>query len=172
MKKDELLERLLRSYQQSFDVERPYMIQGESFDAYGAFNVTSAKYVLSKKAELWRAQCYEHAFFKTLETCTREVLETFRRQIVEYIEPELVRHGEKCPPPNHMYTYITGIFICENGISKEIIQEIQRFKFSKNYRWMIRGYCDARLVVFDLANKQICGNKAARQMIKGYKKIF
>lgn len=172
MRKDELLEKLLLSYQQSFDVERPYMVQGESYDAYGAFNVTSAKYVLSKKTELWRAQCYEHAFFKTFDTLFEEDLGAFHRQIVEYIEPELVRHGEKCPPPNHMYTYVTGIFICENGISKQVIREIQKFKFSRNYRLTIRGYCDARLVVFDLANKKICGNRAARELIKGYKKMF
>lgn len=169
---EELLERLLRSYRQSFDIERPYVLEGEEYDAYGAFDVTSAKYVLTKKAELWRAQCYEHVFFRRMDVLTEGELDRFRRQIVEYIEPNMVRHGEKCPPENHMYTFVTGIYISEEGISQEVIHRIKRFKYMKNYRFTIRGYCDARLLVFDMKNKKIYGNLAAKDLIKGYKKIF
>lgn len=31
------------------------------------FSMTSAKYVLVKRAELWRAHCFEHAFFQCRE---------------------------------------------------------------------------------------------------------
>ena len=171
MTKEELLEKLLRSYRQSFDLECPYTVHGEKYDAYGAFNVTSAKYVLTKKAELWRAQCYEHAFFKLTEEFSGKDLEAFSQQITEYIEPEMVWHGEKCPPPNHMYTYITGVFICDS-VEEQARKQIRKFKFMKNYRFTIRGYCDARIVVFDLKNKKLYGNGAAREIIKGYKKIL
>ena len=59
MKGHELLEKLLQSYQAAFDITRPYDIEGDRYEAYAAFNVTSAKYVLVKKAELWRADCFE-----------------------------------------------------------------------------------------------------------------
>lgn len=83
----------------------------------------------------------------------------------------MVRHGEKCPPPNHMYTYITGVFICDS-VDEQAKKLIRKFKFMKNYRFTIRGYCDARIVVFDLKNKKLYGNGAAREIIKGYKKIL
>lgn len=63
MTAQELLDKLLDSYRQSFDITRPFQVDGHAYDAYAAFNVTSAKYVLVKTAELWRADCYEHTFF-------------------------------------------------------------------------------------------------------------
>ena len=171
MGKETVLERLLASYRSSFDIERPYAVSGETYDAYGAFRVTSSKYVLTKKVELWRAQCYEHVFFKLTEEVTQDLLDRFLKQIREYIEPQMVRHNEPCPPKDHMYTFITGIYICENGISPEMKKQIRRFRFSKNYRFTIRGYCDARLVVIDVKNQKIYGNPAARDIVNGYRKM-
>lgn len=172
MTSEELLERLKRAYSQSFDVTSSYTIGEDTYDAYGEFNVTSAKYVLTKKAELWRAQCYEHAFFKRLQTLDQGELDGFMKQIENYMEPELVRHGEKYPPPNHMYTFLTGIFIVDRQVSPEVMQAVKKFKYVKNYRFTIRGYCEARLVVFDMEQKKVFGNAAAKDIVKGYKKIF
>lgn len=168
----ELLEKLLVSYQSAFDITRPYDVNGDTYDAYAAFNVTSAKYVLVKKAELWRADCYEHTFFSCRDTMCAQDLDRFKEEIVNYIEPELVREGKDCMEKDHMYTYITGIFLCEQGVSEELKQEIRRFKYFKNYRLGIRGYVQARLLVFDMKNQKVIGNRAARELIKGYKKVF
>ena len=52
----ELLETLLASYAECYDIQRDYPIQDAVYPAYAKFNVTSAKYVLMKKAELWRVK--------------------------------------------------------------------------------------------------------------------
>ena len=152
----ELLETLLTSYAECYDIQRDYPIQDAVYPAYAKFNVTSAKYVLMKKAELWRVNCFEHAFF--------------RRQITEYMEPQLVRSGAKYPPPNHMYTFLTAIFISEGRVSPEVKKEVQRFRYFKNYLASIRGYSEARLLVFELEAGEIFGNRAAKEMVKGYRK--
>ncbi|MCI5529288.1 MAG: hypothetical protein MR406_03980 [Blautia sp.] len=172
MTAQELLDKLLDSYRQSFDITRPFQVDGHAYDAYAAFNVTSAKYVLVKTAELWRADCYEHTFFSCRETLSREDLDIFREEIVNYIEPEIVREGKTCMEKDHMYTYITGVFLCEQGVPKELKKDICRFRFFKNYRFGIRGYSEARLLVLDLKNHEILGNRAAKDLIKGYKKFF
>ncbi|MGI5825033.1 MAG: hypothetical protein ACOX7J_05615 [Bacillota bacterium] len=171
MNKEDFLDKLLLSYERSFDICRPYNFAEESYDAFGEFNVISAKYVLSKKAELWRANCYEYVFFKLTDTFDLALAENFQNQITGHIEPELVRKGEVCPPPNHMYSFVTGIFICES-ITAEAEKFIKNYKYIKNYRMTIRGYCEARLLIFDIKNQQIYGNRAAKDLIKGYKKIF
>ena len=43
-----LLEKLLDSYQSSYDIDRAYDVDGDIYDAHASFNVTSAKYVLIK----------------------------------------------------------------------------------------------------------------------------
>lgn len=169
---NDLLKKLLDSFQNSYDIEHTCNINGDIYDAHASFNATSSKYVLIKKAELWRTDCFEHVFFRLKqEMLTEKTIETFHRQIEVYIEPQLVRHGKKWPEQNHMYTYITAVYICENGISKEAEKMIRSFRYVKNYKFTIRGYSEARILVFDLKSKKIFGNRAAKELVKGYKRI-
>lgn len=168
----EFLEKLINSYQSAFDIERPFDINGDIYDAYASFNVSSAKYVLIKKAELWRADCYEHTFFAHKNILQVEDLERFKKEIEDYIEPQLVRGGKACTEKDHMYTYITGIFVVEDGITDEVRKKIRKFKFFKNYKFGFRGYSEARLLIFDMKNKKVLGNPAARDLVKGYKKAL
>lgn len=168
---DYLLEKLLDTFQNSYDVERTCDINGDIYDAYASFRAVSAKYVLVKKAELWSAKCFEHVFFRLKkETLEKQDVERFRRQLETYIEPELVRRGERWPQENHMYTYITGIFICEEGVTEEAVKLLRAFRYVKNYKFTIRGYSEARLLVFDLKRRRLFGNRAAKELVKGYKK--
>ena len=82
MNGQEFLGKLLEYYQSSFDIVRPFETECGSFDAYAAFNVTSAKYVLIKKAQLWQAKCYEHAFFSCVTKMDGDALHKFRQQII------------------------------------------------------------------------------------------
>ena len=61
---DYLLEQLLESFESSYDVERTCELNGNIYDAYAAFRAENSKYVLVKKAELWKAKCFEHVFFR------------------------------------------------------------------------------------------------------------
>ena len=64
MKHNELFEKLLNTYKESYDIYTGYRVGDLEYDAYAFLDVTSSRYVLMKKAELWRADCYEHVFFK------------------------------------------------------------------------------------------------------------
>lgn len=165
------MEKVLSAYQEAFDITRPFDVNGHRYDAYAAFNVTSAKYVLVEKAELWRANCYEHTFFSCCPSFDRETLIRFGTEIEEYIEPQIVRQGRGCMEKDHMYTFITGIFFSEEGISEEMKRAVRKFKFFKNYRFGIRGYSEARILVFDMKNQKVAGNRAARALVKSYRKV-
>ena len=69
-----------------------------------------------------------------------------------------------------MYTYMTAIFICEEGAAEEAVKAVKHFHYVKNYLLTVRGYSEARILVFDLKNQKIFGNRAAKDMVKGYKK--
>lgn len=172
MRGQEFLENLLNSYQEAFDIVRPFEANGHFYDAYAEFNVTSARYVLVKKAELWRTNCFEHVFFFCRQCLQAEELYAFGQEIADYIEPQIVRGGRACTEKDHMYTYITGIFICEKSVPKAVTKEIARFKAFKNYWLGIRGYMEARLLVFDLESRKVLGNRSAREMVRGYRKML
>lgn len=172
MERKELLNKLMATYRQSFDIQENYKMDDILYDAYGYCNITNAKYVLLKKAELWRALCFEHIFFKGVETLDAADIEAFYRQTVEYVEPQLVRKGEKCTEKDHMYSFITCVFVCENGITKEALKKIKKTSFFKNYMISIRGYSELRLLAVDIKSGKIIGNAAARDLIKDYKKFI
>lgn len=167
-----LLEKILSTYRSNFDIEEPCAYHGQLYDAYAGFNLTSAKYVLVKRAELWRANCFEHAFFLCGEPVTPEDVSMFQRQLLEHMEPELVRGGGELPPKDHMYTYLTGIFISEKAVSPEVEKAVKKLRFRKNYRFAVRGYSEVRAVLLDVERKKIIGNPAAKELVKGYKKML
>lgn len=169
-----LLEKLLDSFSHSYDVEQTCDINGDIYDAHASFNAMSAKYVLVRKAELWRAECFEHIFLKKKATLTIEDLERFHNQVISYIEPRFVRGGKKWPGKDHMCTYITVIYLCEDETSEDVKMRIKQYRHVKNYMLTIRGYSEVRILVFDLKNQKIWGNRAAHDLVKGYTraKIF
>ena len=69
-----------------------------------------------------------------------------------------------------MYTYMTGVFIAGHGVSDQVKKMVKSFGYVKNYRFAIRGYSEARLLVFDLENHKVFGNRAAKDLVKGYTK--
>ena len=70
MNGQEIRDRLLHSYERSYDIVKPSEVNGHTYDACASYHESGAKYVLSKKAELWRISCHEHAYFKAVEGST------------------------------------------------------------------------------------------------------
>lgn len=169
---DLLLERLLRFYEAYFDIYRDFTAGGDKYDAYAFCNVCNTKYVLVKSAQLWRAHSYEHVFFRKMDELSLEELQQRQKKLREHIEPEFVRKGQKCPPADHMCTYLTTVFICCKALDKEQIRQIRRHKFHRNYRFALRGYCESRLAVFDLESGKIYGNGPAKSLLKKYKQFL
>lgn len=162
------MEELISLHAPCFDIARPFAVGQEVYDAYAFCTVTNSRYVLVEEAELWRACTFEHVFFREMDVFSQRAQQGYERQIRERIEPEFVRKGERYPAPDHMCTYITGIFISRQAVSKEQIRQIRRHRFRRDYKFSFRGYCQSRLVVFDLANGQIYGNRAAEPLVRRY----
>lgn len=172
-----MLEKLLDLYRRSFEITENYTIGDVVYDAYGYCNITNAKYVLVKKAELWRTLCFEHIFFRETEELTSSQIDAFCRHVEGFIEPELIRKGEKYPEKDHMYSYVTGIFISKNALSPEITQVVEKTRFMKNYLATIRGYTEMRILAVSPGRNTaaggweipvIVGNRAAGELVKEY----
>ncbi|MDR1272267.1 MAG: hypothetical protein LBK04_04685 [Clostridiales Family XIII bacterium] len=166
----ELREKLIRSHMGSYDLSPWFKVGNTTYDAYARFDVTSAKYVLVKKAELYRAHSFEHTFIRVFDEFLADDLYRFKSQIDETIEPGFVREGKPYPMKDHMYSFITGLFISEMRVGEEARRAVRKFRYVRNYLLSIRGYCLCRIVLFDLEDGIIFGNPAAQEVVKGYKK--
>lgn len=168
MTANDYLDRLLVRYSGMFDIYQPYRIEEEEYPAYGYFFSHNEKYVLIREANLWSVDSFEHMLFDTREQITMEDIDRADRVIREYMEPVLVCKGEKMPDKNHMYSYLTYIFIANQKPDAEIIKRIKKYRFEKGYQFNIRGYSSGRMVLVDIASEKVYTNYQAR---KG-KKLF
>lgn len=163
------LERILNEYRKKFDIYENYKIDNEIIDAYGYFNSQNEKYFLTREVQLWETRGFEHIFFIQRENLNMETLEKFLSFIPNKIEPDLIRRGKKYADRNHMYSYVTLIFITNNIDDIEMKKRIKKYKFERNYLFLIRGYIQSRIVLIDLERKEITTNKMGKKLEKLYK---
>jgi len=166
------LNRLLLRYSGTFDIYQPYTVLGREYPAYGYFFSHVEKYLLTRKANMWSADSYEHILFADPEELTKAHLEEYGRAVTEYIEPELVLKGKKLPEPNHMYSYITIAVVAQKPLSPEVKKAVKKFKFEKSYMHSIRGYSQGRIAVACMEEESVTLNGAGRTLKKLYKSVF
>ena len=166
------LNRLLLKYSGTFDIYQPFTILGREYPAYGYFFSHLEKYVLVRRVNMWSADSYEHVLFVQAEELTEGDLAEYRRAVAEYIEPTLVLKGEKLPPPNHMYSYITVAVVVRTPLSPEMKRAVKKFRFEKSYMHSIRGYSQGRIAVATMEDGRVFVNGAGRKLKKLYKSVF
>ena len=172
MNSADYLNRLLLRYSGTFDIYQPYIILGREYPAYGYFFSHVEKYLLTRRANMWSADSYEHILFVNPDELTTAHLEEYRQAVEEYIEPILVLKGENLPEPNHMYSYITIAVVTEKSLSPEIKKAVGKFKFEKSYMHSIRGYSQMRIAVASMEDEKVCLNAAGRTLKKLYRSVF
>ena len=163
---------LLAKYAGHFDIYREHEVNGRKYTIYAYFSSLGEKYVLLKKAKLWSIKAYEHAFFVEEESLTAQMLDDAYREVVGYMEPVLVRGGEKYPEKDHMYTYLTFVYLCRKPPDEEVLKKAREFRFDKGYMFSMRGHSEVRIVVVDLDSERVYTNSAARSLRKMYEKAF
>lgn len=166
------LDRLLVHYGSTFDIYMPYRINGETYPAYARFFTHGEKYVLSREANMWKADCYEHVLFMESEVIDGGLIESAKRMISGYMEPELVRKGEKYPEPDHMYSYMTVVLIGQRFSEDKLIPQIERYRFDKGYKFHLRGYSVGRLIGVCCDSERVYLSRAVKPSRKMYKSVF
>lgn len=166
------LDRILFRYSTTFDIHKPYQINGKEYPAYGFFSSHTEKYVLVREANMWSSDCYEHILFLTIEECTLALLKELYQLTADYMEPILVRKGEKFPPRNHMYSYLTFGIICEKSLSSEIKKALKRFKYEKGYQFNMLGFSQAHIICASMEEETVITNYTGRSSRTLYKEIF
>ncbi len=182
-----ILERLLPTH----DIVRDYPADGQVVPAYARYESMNEKYVLSRKATLWKAGEYEHVLFFTVPvltapselsgisgkavpaSATPDGLTALAQQMIrDYMEPVLARNNEKYPPKDHMRTFLTAVIISEASPSAELIRLIRKYRFDRGYQFSFRGFSQGRLVFVDLSAGKVYTSPAANDVAEFYRRIL
>lgn len=166
------LDRLLVRYAGTFDLYTPYHIGGKTFPAYGYFYSHVEKFVLTRNANMWSSDSYEHILFVAMDEVTASDVSEMKRILLEEVEPKLVLKGEELPPPNHMYSYMSVILISDKRPSKEAVKAVKKLSYDKGYMMNMRGFSQAQMCLVSIEEEKIYHNFAAHGKKKTLKGIF
>lgn len=76
------------------------------------------------------------------------------------------------PEKNHMYSYLTFVFIVDQAPDPEVIRKVKKYKFEKGYQFNIRGYSSGRMVLVDISSEKVYTNDQARKGKKLFAETF
>lgn len=166
------MEKLLSRYAGTFDIHRPYLIDGKEYPAYGYFFSRTEKYVLVREANMWTQECFEHFLIIEANAVDTACVKEAKSLIQSYMEPILVRKGEAYPPKNHMYSYLTVILLSEKPLSKEAEKLVKRYSYDVGYKFHMRGFAQGRIAAVSMENEKVITNYAGRKNKKLFQTTF
>ena len=186
MTSGDYLDKILDRMTSTHNITRNFAADGRTFAAHALYESSSEKYVLSRKANLWKVSESEHVLFMTLpedadpgadseedsgagpganSSADPEALfEEAGRLISDYMEPVLSRGNEKYPPKDHMRTFLTAVLVLERSPGPELIRKVRRYRFDKSYLFSLRGFSQGRIIVVDLPSKKVYTSPAAKDV--------
>ena len=175
MTSGDYLDKILDRMTSTHNITRNFTADGRTFATYALYEASSEKYVLSRKANLWKVSESEHVLFMTLPENADPGADSEAdsgagpgaeagRLISDYMEPVLSRGNEKYPPKDHMRTFLTAVLVLERSPGPELIRKVRRYRFDKSYLFSLRGFSQGRIIVVDLPSKKVYTSPAAKDV--------
>ncbi len=162
--REEVIVRLLKSYEAYYNItlfedpKTPIRARCDYFEH-------AQKYVVSKKAELWSADCEEFLYLLDLPHLTLPLYEKWR----DYIKEDgmkLLHVG-----PSHMYSFITPVFVCD-CCDEDARKALKRCRIYKSFHFSLHGWMDYHAAVVDLSKERIDSNRSGHSVAKVLKKVL
>ena len=152
MTREDAVQRLCEIYQSTFDVQ----LCGEDelpLAAQMDFYAYSSKYVLSKKAKLWEANSFEYVYLFSVPHLTKEIYDACEKLAYDKGMARVK------PGPNHMYTYITALFVCDS-CDEEARKALKRCRLYKSFRMSYWGWMDFHTALAVLSEESVSTNRS------------
>ena len=162
--REQAVSRLLESYKTYYNItDCPSGPKG--LRAVCEFYERSEKFVLSKKAELWSADCEEFIYLFDVPELTLSVYEECRN--FAYNDGMERSHIG----PGHMYTYITPVFICDS-FQADAGKALKKCHIYKSFRFALHGWMDFHTAALEVGSNRIITNRSGRCVEKVLKNVL
>lgn len=162
-KREEALEKLLNSYKAYYNITR--FEENAPLIARCDFFEHSQKYVLSRKAELWSADCEEFLYIFNVDRLDTETLNSCQKTAYEDGMSRL-NIG-----PGHMYSYITSIILCDS-FAADAAKTLKKTRIYKSFHFSLHGWMDYHTAAVSFDENKIVSNYSGRSTAKILKRIL
>lgn len=159
-----ILDEILEFYRGYYDVS---IEEKKELPLYAKadFHQVNEKYVLSRKANLWRAQVHEYVYFFEMDCLEREMFE----RCLNFAHRDGMQKIE--PGPEHMYSYITVVFVC-NRAEADAIKAAKRCRIHKDFKWSFHGWMDVKTAVLNKGEGTVVTNRCGKDLTKLFHKFL
>jgi hypothetical protein len=157
--------KLLKSYKTYYDITKVKDEEVPHLKAICEFYEHSEKFVLSRKAELWSANCEEFIFLFDIEHLTKELYEKYR----DYAHEKGLAMANI--GPGHMYTYITPVFVCDT-CDADVVKLVKKCRIYKSFQFSLHGWMDYHVAVYETLNNKIFTNRSGKCVEKVLKNVL
>lgn len=165
MQKDQYINEIKEKLGYYYDVCEDKIIDGSVFDLYAVSNVKNSKYMGSKKIVIY---AYENNSFIYLKLTKNLSIELIKTTLDTHVDKLL---NSTNADDEHMSTHYTFVFICEDNISKDVINFIKKYRKQKSHAFGFKGWSSIGIVAVSLENSFITYNKDATKIYKAFKPL-
>ncbi len=159
------ISRLLEGYRAYYNIST-FEEEQKPLTAICEFFEHGEKYVLSKAANLWSADCEEFVYLFDMEHLSREEFEKCR----DFAHEDGMKRAHI--GPGHMYTYITPVFICDT-CDEDARRALKKCRIYKSFRFSLHGWMDFHTAVLEVSdNNRITTNSSGRCVEKVLKNVL
>lgn len=156
---NEILDKLLRSFQVYYNVKREGV--APPFAAEAEFHTHDEQFFLVKSAVLAEAESREYIFFATEEYLDEDLLERLDEAAWGSGMERVIPHKD------HRNTDVV-LFIVAEKISEEAFQRIPKLRHYQSYHLGLQGWSHYRLVAIEQSSGRAVYNRLGRS----YKKLI
>ena len=162
--RQEMLNHILEFYKGYYDVSDE---QKEDLPlcASAAFHQLNEKYVLTKKANLWRAQVHEYVYFFDVDCLQKEEYE----RCLKYAHQDGMQKIE--PGPEHMYSFITVVFVCDKA-EQDAVKAVKRCRIHKDFKLSFHGWMDVKTAIVNKGEGAVVTNRCGKDLTKLFRKFL
>ncbi len=155
MKNNEVLDKVLRSFQHYYDIKTEGV--SSPFSAEAVFHAHTEQYFLVKAAKLSDIDSNEYVFFALTDTLTEENL----------------LHFDDCawkeglsrvkPAPGHRNSDISLVILAD-AIDESALKKIKKLRHYKSYKFSFYGWSNYRLFAYDLSRGKGASNRLGKDL--------
>lgn len=157
MNRDEILEKLLSSFQVYYDVKRENV--DPPFVAEARFHTHDEQFFLVKSAVLSEAESREYVYFASEEKLDLETLLKLDQEAWERGLSDVKPHS------SHRNTDVALIILAEQ-ITEEAFARIPKMRHYQSYHFGFQGWSNYRLVAIEQSTRRAAYNRLGRSFKK------
>jgi len=163
MEQTEVLEKVLHSFKQYYDIKTTDV--NPPFVAEAEFHLHNEQYFLVKSAKIADMDCNEYVFFALESSLSSDKLGELALKAWNY------GLGRVKICEGHKSSDVT-LIILANQMDKESIKAVKKTKYSKSYKFGLLGYSNFKLIVYDSTLNKVFSNRLGKDTSKNISRIM